>query len=1686
MITGIIEVTQDPEQAGSTLKILSLRLRGMKGSLEEMGEEVDENVENISKMQGQVLNLTKGKVNIFDGAGEFRSTYEIMRDIANVWDELNSTAQADLLETIAGKHRANSVMALLSNWQNVEAAVKSANEAEGSAAKENAKYIDSIQGRLDKLTTAWQSFANTFMNSDFLKGGISALTTFVELIEKLIDTLGTLGTIGLGVGIFGLFKSRKTGLKTDIFSALSNFGSVASDVMSSSDGLIKKFKGVGKAAGSAGGSIIKSFGGSLSAITAGIGLAVTAIGLAINAYKNYKEEISKARQETIQASDDFLNAADSFEQAYIKYSGKTDLTAEEEAELTSAIKGTVDALDDKSSALQDAVNSSNDYLASLERIAGAEREAANTAAINKRNAAELELKDLVKGWSDIDGSEVNISVNKSDIGSEFLADSDWFKSVTIPLGRGQVSRLYNLEISANASASEILNYYYELVEIQNRMNAAAEDNKDILNSSTYTKISTTIEKMSDAIAVYESGVYDAVKAQYQLANGIPKTTEAYLKMRESILRSDDVKNLSIGAKQMLVGSLDSEYGQIFDLSSAEAQARKFVGIIKGFGDGTVDGTNEIGTVETFLNMKTALNNNECTVGQYLSELENVRAMSENFSDEEKKEFNLAFGIDTDAIKEQFDELRTKLTDEYYGIEMSDDNASTFLNNLELREISAARELFSSNNVDFKNILQNYSNTLDEANEKGVDFSKTVFGNIDTNARQTLEWTSENLSKYKDELMSWESDNTSWDKVRKEYENAISTVMGTVSSYEIDGKEIDIAFSPMLQTDNGAEVLSSGTVDTYINELISKATEDGKWDKNELIALDAKGLEVDGQKIKGILADIGETAQVTGEQMHFVGKNGALALAESELFAIVERQAQLLEAMNYTIAIDVEAESIGALNTALSESVSATGLSSESIAALKARYAELESEGYNLSAMFEETSNGIHLNKEAVSELEQALASNKLTETDKQLEVLKGRYDELATEIDNCTNASDRAALYTEQQSIVDKINDLATLASQYKGLTSAYNAWQSAESAGSERDMYEGIIEGFETVGDEIKRGWVDDGTIKFLELLTGKTDLASKSGKQLKEIYDGLDDTIKFKNKDGKVIEDTGYGIDDFFTVDKDGNSTNTGVYNFLDAIGKLEEEAFGGLDVVKRDGEGNIIGFDFELVAKKDKNGNVIKNGDQVVAEALGISEELVQIMVRASDDAGFVVNLEGAYTQLADLKTEAESARDTLISLQKNGLEKLKGVDVNFDFDAEGNDLVSEQEKAIKLLDKFKKDGKIDLKMEGAQQALDIAEYLTIKLDDLTEPKYMQLDASKVEEDIREPLEDMQEFEKLSKEKHLLQLTGDTKKIKEVQDDMDEIAQGLEDLDKETKIKLGIDGLTSEEIASKLEKGEIDIPAELKLDVQMSDDLKDIRLLMMDNLGLTSDGEIELKIKYGIDDSTVDQIIKDEKQTVVLEYIAKNEDEFNKYTEEEKETVVKLIADGVDLDNYEVEDKEAIVNYIANGEEADGWTPEAKDAFVKYLADGGEIDKFDPKNKESWVVYDTDTTKPDGYEPDDEDATVTYDKDSSVPDGYDPNDPDATVTYKKDTSDIDGYNPPNFIRTVTYKVKEIISKVASGGKSKAAQRTGADPDGKGGVNGTANVNGTTGRAFKQGRWGTKDSGTALFGELGLEVLV
>lgn len=88
----------------SALKILSLRLRGTSAKeMEDLGEETDGLVETTSKLRDTILTLTNNKVDIELDDGSYKNTYQIMKEISSVYNDLTDKQQAGLLETIAGK-----------------------------------------------------------------------------------------------------------------------------------------------------------------------------------------------------------------------------------------------------------------------------------------------------------------------------------------------------------------------------------------------------------------------------------------------------------------------------------------------------------------------------------------------------------------------------------------------------------------------------------------------------------------------------------------------------------------------------------------------------------------------------------------------------------------------------------------------------------------------------------------------------------------------------------------------------------------------------------------------------------------------------------------------------------------------------------------------------------------------------------------------------------------------------------------------------------------------------------------------------------------------------------------------------------------------------------------------------------------------------------------------------------------------------------------------------------------------------------------------------------------------------------------------------------------------------------------------------------------------------------------------
>lgn len=190
MVAAANKVLQDPNSVGSALRTISLRIRGTSVKvLEEMGEETDGVIESVSKLQAKIKGLTG--VNILNDAGGYKDTYTIIKEIAEVWPELDDMNKAAALELLAGKNRSNAMAAMLTNIEDLTAAYEDAMEAEGSAMAENEKYLDSIQGRIDQFTNAVQTMWNNAIGSNIVKMVVSLGT---ELI-KLVDTLGLIPSV---------------------------------------------------------------------------------------------------------------------------------------------------------------------------------------------------------------------------------------------------------------------------------------------------------------------------------------------------------------------------------------------------------------------------------------------------------------------------------------------------------------------------------------------------------------------------------------------------------------------------------------------------------------------------------------------------------------------------------------------------------------------------------------------------------------------------------------------------------------------------------------------------------------------------------------------------------------------------------------------------------------------------------------------------------------------------------------------------------------------------------------------------------------------------------------------------------------------------------------------------------------------------------------------------------------------------------------------------------------------------------------------------------------------------------------------------------------------------------------------------------------------------------------------------
>jgi len=211
MITAANIDLKDPEKAGEGLKTIAMRLQGLSESGEKVRGAVPQIEKTFASLNEKYKLMGSGALNLMkEDQTTFKSTYEIFQSLSQVWDKLSKEEKVDVSSKIGGD-QSEIVSSIIENWSKAKGATETAMSSAGSAAQAFNKHSDSFEARIGKLQTSLSEFWNTFSNSEAIKGIVSGLTTVVEFLTKVSETLGSLPIATVFAGFAGPLKGLLTG-----------------------------------------------------------------------------------------------------------------------------------------------------------------------------------------------------------------------------------------------------------------------------------------------------------------------------------------------------------------------------------------------------------------------------------------------------------------------------------------------------------------------------------------------------------------------------------------------------------------------------------------------------------------------------------------------------------------------------------------------------------------------------------------------------------------------------------------------------------------------------------------------------------------------------------------------------------------------------------------------------------------------------------------------------------------------------------------------------------------------------------------------------------------------------------------------------------------------------------------------------------------------------------------------------------------------------------------------------------------------------------------------------------------------------------------------------------------------------------------------------------------------------------
>ena len=157
-------------------------LRSITLNLQAMDDSGQQDLELLASME---KDFNKIGITLQGTDGQLKSTFDILSELAEVWDTLDQNTKNYYASLIGGKTQVDVVNSVISNFDSALGATEAGMNSFGSAARENAAYLDSIEGRMSALTAQFQRFFTEGISSDSVKNVLGLATAILEVVNSI-------------------------------------------------------------------------------------------------------------------------------------------------------------------------------------------------------------------------------------------------------------------------------------------------------------------------------------------------------------------------------------------------------------------------------------------------------------------------------------------------------------------------------------------------------------------------------------------------------------------------------------------------------------------------------------------------------------------------------------------------------------------------------------------------------------------------------------------------------------------------------------------------------------------------------------------------------------------------------------------------------------------------------------------------------------------------------------------------------------------------------------------------------------------------------------------------------------------------------------------------------------------------------------------------------------------------------------------------------------------------------------------------------------------------------------------------------------------------------------------------------------------------------------------------------------